>query len=236
MASRFAMHHVSFTFTIVVTLCIISQALAAAEPPIGEATALYGNSTAHSATAQVHHKSLTPLAGTDIGLCIVVAVALFIASGAGVGGGKTELCGIHAVPCSVHAVCSFTAEDADSCILLSHIIKTAADCKHADVAYTCKPLQSMDNQQVRLPCSLLTGVLVVPSLLIISQFSAIAAVALSNVTILASSVANLGFNLPRKSVLCPGPLIDWDLVLLFGPPTVIGSIAGSYVNMVIPSW
>jgi hypothetical protein len=25
-------------------------------------------------------------------------------------------------------------------------------------------------------------------------------------------------------------------VLLFGPPTVMGSIAGSYINMVIPSW
>lgn len=76
----------------------------------------------------------------------------------------------------------------------------------------------------------------VPSLLIISQFTAIAAVALSNITILASAIANLIFNVPRKSVLRPGPLIDWDLVLLFGPPTVMGSIAGSYINMVIPSW
>jgi len=77
---------------------------------------------------------------------------------------------------------------------------------------------------------------VVPSLLVISQFNAIAAVALSNITILASSVANLGFNISRRSVLRPGPLIDWDLVLLFGPPTVVGSIAGSYINMVTPSW
>lgn len=76
----------------------------------------------------------------------------------------------------------------------------------------------------------------VPSLIVISQFSAIAAVALSNVTILASAVANLIFNLPRKSILRPGPLIDWDLVLLFGPPTVMGSISGSYINMVVPSW
>lgn len=85
-------------------------------------------------------------------------------------------------------------------------------------------------------CMPVLGVLVVPSLLVISQFTAIAAVALSNVTILASAVANLIFNLPRKSILRPGPLIDWDLVLLFGPPTVMGSIAGSYINMVVPSW
>jgi uncharacterized membrane protein YfcA len=78
---------------------------------------------------------------------------------------------------------------------------------------------------------------VVPALLLISGFNAIASVALSNVTILASAVANLAFNAPRRSPVRPGgPLIDWDLVLLFGPPTVAGSIAGSYVNMVIPAW
>lgn len=76
----------------------------------------------------------------------------------------------------------------------------------------------------------------VPSLLVISQFNAIGAVALSNITILASSVANLGFNISRRNVLRPGPLIDWELVLLFGPPIVVGSIAGSYINMVTPSW
>jgi uncharacterized membrane protein YfcA len=79
-------------------------------------------------------------------------------------------------------------------------------------------------------------VLAVPALLLIGGFNAIVAVALSNVTILASGVANLMFNVPRRSPLREGPLIDWDLVLLFGPPTVAGSIAGSYINMVIPSW
>jgi hypothetical protein len=79
-------------------------------------------------------------------------------------------------------------------------------------------------------------VLAVPALLLVGGFNAINAVALSNITILASAIANLLFNAPRRSPLRPGPLIDWDLVLLFGPPTVAGSIAGSYVNMVIPSW
>jgi uncharacterized membrane protein YfcA len=72
---------------------------------------------------------------------------------------------------------------------------------------------------------------VVPALLIIADFNSIVAVALSNISILSSAVANMLFNLPRKSPYRPGPLIDWDLVLLLGPPTVIGSIAGSYVNM-----
>lgn len=76
----------------------------------------------------------------------------------------------------------------------------------------------------------------VPALLLIGQFNAIVSVALSNITILASAVANMIFNVPRRSPLRKGPLIDWDLVLLFGPPTVVGSIAGSYVNMVIPAW
>jgi uncharacterized membrane protein YfcA len=77
----------------------------------------------------------------------------------------------------------------------------------------------------------------VPALLLVGGFSAAAAVALSNTTILAASLANLAYNAPRRSpVRAVGPLIDWDLVLLFGPPTVAGSIAGSHINMVIPGW
>ncbi len=54
-----------------------------------------------------------------------------------------------------------------------------------------------------LCCACLLGVLVVPSLLIISQFTAIAAVALSNVTILATAIANL---VRREK---KGPRVEW---------------------------
>lgn len=154
------------------------------------------NSTTASTAPPPAHKTLTPLSGTDVGLFLVIAVALFISSGAGVGGGENR---------STHSTL-------------------------ASLALPGKPTLTNPHHLHH------TGVLVVPALLVISRFSAIAAVALSNVTILASAVANLLFNVPRKSPLRAGPLIDWDLVLLFGPPSVAGSIAGSYVNLVVPSW
>lgn len=64
--------------------CILNVlAHAAAEPPAADNEA--DNSTA---SPQIHYKYLTPLVGTDIGLFVVIFVGLFIASGAGVGGGK----------------------------------------------------------------------------------------------------------------------------------------------------
>lgn len=69
--------------------CILIVTLAAAEPTAADSSAdASGSNSTASTTAAPHHKSLMPLAGTDIGLFIVVAVALFIASGAGVGGGE----------------------------------------------------------------------------------------------------------------------------------------------------
>ena len=39
-------------------------------------------------------------------------------------------------------------------------------------------------------------------------------VALSNITIFCGAIANAMFNLPRKHPFKPGPLIDYDLLLL----------------------
>lgn len=39
-------------------------------------------------------------------------------------------------------------------------------------------------------------------------------VALSNVTIFAGAVTNMFFNLPRRNPFKPGPIIDYDLLLL----------------------
>jgi uncharacterized membrane protein YfcA len=69
--------------------------------------------------------------------------------------------------------------------------------------------------------------MIVPTLLFVGNFNTLAAVSLSNVTIFASAIANLVFNVPRRSPFRPGPLIDWDLVVLLGAPTVAGSIAGA---------
>uniref|UniRef100_A0A383WPS0 Membrane transporter protein n=1 Tax=Tetradesmus obliquus TaxID=3088 RepID=A0A383WPS0_TETOB len=117
-------------------------------------------------TTRYGHKHLIPLSPNDIGLCVAVACSLFIASGAGVGG----------------------------------------------------------------------GILVVPALLMIGGFGSVDGVGLSNITVLSLAVAALFFQISRRSPVRDAPLIDWDLVMLFGPPSVVGSISGSYINMIIPSW
>jgi hypothetical protein len=83
-------------------LCIATVAHAASASGTAEqyASGAASNSTAAQARTATH-KSLTPLVGTDIGLFIVVAVALFIASGAGVGGGKA----CAAVELTKHLMC-----------------------------------------------------------------------------------------------------------------------------------
>jgi hypothetical protein len=45
---------------------------------------------------------------------------------------------------------------------------------------------------------------------------ALQTVALSNVAGFASALANLAFNMPRKNPVTPGPIIDYDLLLLVG--------------------
>jgi Mn2+/Fe2+ NRAMP family transporter len=75
-------------YLLFVLLCIATGAHAASASGTAEQEAGSNSTAAQAPTA--HHKTLTPLIGTDIGLFIVVAVALFIASGAGVGGGKTH--------------------------------------------------------------------------------------------------------------------------------------------------
>lgn len=80
----------------------------------------------------------------------------------------------------------------------------------------------------------MAGGLVVPALILLERFPAVTAVALSNMTITAAGVANIMINMPRKGPSGQGPLIDWDLTLMLGPPLVLGAMGGSYVNFLIP--
>ena len=55
---------------------------------------------------------------------------------------------------------------------------------------------------------------------------------LSNITILGGAIANLIFNLPRRHGLKDAPLIDWDLIMVMEPVTILGTILGGYLNKV----
>jgi hypothetical protein len=58
------------------------------------------------------------------------------------------------------------------------------------------------------------------------------AVALSNITIFGGALANAAFNVGARHPLKPGPLIDWDLALVMEPSTILGALAGTYINHV----
>lgn len=64
-------------------------------------------------------------------------------------------------------------------------------------------------------------------------FSTAGAVALSNVTIVGGTLANLACNVGRRHPLArERALIDWDLILLMEPSTILGALVGGYINKV----
>lgn len=71
-----------------------------------------------------------------------------------------------------------------------------------------------------------------PLYLVILGFQASAAVALSNVSILGGTLVNMFFNVQRRHPTWDAPLINWDLILVMEPSTIMGAIAGGTINHV----
>ena len=82
------------------------------------------------------------------------------------------------------------------------------------------------------------GAALVPLYLVLAGQGTHAAVALSNLTILGSAAAAFTLN-ARRWHTPPGdgpprPLVDWDVILLMEPATVVGAVAGALLNAVSP--
>ena len=56
--------------------------------------------------------------------------------------------------------------------------------------------------------------------------------ALSNLTIVGGAIANFAFNVHRRHPGGDKPLIDWDLIMVMEPTTILGALVGSYINKV----
>ncbi|KAK9864853.1 hypothetical protein WJX84_005030 [Apatococcus fuscideae] len=80
------------------------------------------------------------------------------------------------------------------------------------------------------------GGVLVPVYILVFEFSTGAAVGLSNITILGGAISNLLFNAPRRHTLKDAPLIDWDLIMVMEPVTILGTILGGYLNKLSPGW
>lgn len=80
------------------------------------------------------------------------------------------------------------------------------------------------------------GGLFVPVLIAVGKFKTSRAVALSNVMILGGGLANFVYNVRRRRSKQDRPIIDWDLILMMEPMTVLGAVFGSYFNRMLMSW
>jgi hypothetical protein len=72
----------------------------------------------------------------------------------------------------------------------------------------------------------------VPLYIIIGGFTPAQSVALSNITILGGAVANFIANSTKRHAFRDAPLIDWDLIMVMEPTTMLGALLGSYTNKV----
>ena len=77
------------------------------------------------------------------------------------------------------------------------------------------------------------GALLVPLYLVILDFPTSSAVALSNITIVGSTFVNLAINIFRyHPIRHADSLINWNLILIMEPSTILGAVLGGYINKV----
>jgi len=80
------------------------------------------------------------------------------------------------------------------------------------------------------------GGILLPIFVLICKFEVRHAVALSNVTVLGASFGNAILNIGKRHPNHQGPLIDWDLILIMEPMTILGAILGAYLDALLPGW
>jgi hypothetical protein len=78
------------------------------------------------------------------------------------------------------------------------------------------------------------GGLLVPIFLLIMDFPVKHAVSLSNVTVFGGAVANAVLNAPKTHPLAKRPLIDWNLLAVMEPLTMVGALIGADLNEILP--
>jgi len=78
------------------------------------------------------------------------------------------------------------------------------------------------------------GGLLVPIYILVLQFPAKSAIPLSNVTVFGGAVANTILNVRKRHPLADRPLIDWNIIMIMEPLTILGSLFGANLNKLLP--
>ena len=78
------------------------------------------------------------------------------------------------------------------------------------------------------------GGILVPIYILILNFLPKHAIPLSNVTVFGGSIANTLLNWRKRHPVADRPLIDWDLIVVMEPPTLLGALIGANLNKLLP--
>lgn len=82
------------------------------------------------------------------------------------------------------------------------------------------------------------GSLCIPILILFLHFNSTQAIPLGNITVLGSALSNLLFNMrQRHPAFSSRSLIDWDMVGMMEPATMLGALFGAYIHKIMsPEW
>ena len=69
------------------------------------------------------------------------------------------------------------------------------------------------------------GGILVPLFILVFGFSPKHAIPLSNFTIVGSSITNMVLNITKRHPHADRPLVDWDLIMVMEPVTMIGAVS-----------
>lgn len=169
-------------------------------------------------TQTQQHKKLWPLDMMDWLTLAVATVAIFVAAGGGIGGGGVL----------VPLYASLLGErEAFACLL--HVIALKAHLQGGSQCHRHRA-DCLAPAKKHLRASAAASVTLMTSHALLAGFPAKYAVAMSNFTIVGGACANLLFNINRRHSFKPKPLIDWDLILVMEPATILGALIGGYLN------
>ena len=77
------------------------------------------------------------------------------------------------------------------------------------------------------------GGMLVPLLILVFDFEPKHAIPLSNFTIVGSSITNMYMNLSKRHPDADRPCVDWDLILVMEPLTMVGAVVGAFMSKVL---
>ena len=77
------------------------------------------------------------------------------------------------------------------------------------------------------------GGMLVPLLILVFDFHPKYAIPLSNFTIVGSSITNMWMNLSKRHPDVDRPCVDWDLILVMEPLTMVGAVVGAFMSKVL---